>query len=43
MSFEQIGMPDAIKRLYHPAARPALLVTGLETGSGKTTSLAEHD
>jgi twitching motility protein PilT len=38
LSFEQIGMPDAIKRLI-TKPRGLLLVTG-PTGSGKTTSLA---
>jgi twitching motility protein PilT len=38
LSFEQIGMPDAIKRLI-VRPRGLLLVTG-PTGSGKTTSLA---
>src|SRR3954468_16982599 len=38
LSFEQIGMPDAIKRLI-TRQRGLLLVTG-PTGSGKTTSLA---
>jgi twitching motility protein PilT len=38
MSFEQIGMPEAIRRLI-PRPRGLLLVTG-PTGSGKTTSLA---
>jgi twitching motility protein PilT len=38
LSFEQIGMPDAIKRLI-TRPRGLLLVTG-PTGSGKTTSLA---
>jgi twitching motility protein PilT len=38
MSFEQIGMPDAIRRLI-TRPRGLLLVTG-PTGSGKTTSLA---
>jgi twitching motility protein PilT len=38
LTFEQIGMPDAIKRLI-TRPRGLLLVTG-PTGSGKTTSLA---
>src|SRR5262245_9791117 len=38
LSFEQIGMPDPIKRLI-TRPRGLLLVTG-PTGSGKTTSLA---
>src|SRR3954452_19128747 len=38
LSFEQVGMPDAIKRLI-TRPRGLLLVTG-PTGSGKTTSLA---
>jgi twitching motility protein PilT len=38
LTFEQIGMPDAIKRLI-TRPRGMLLVTG-PTGSGKTTSLA---
>ena len=38
LTFEQIGMPDAIKRLL-TRPRGLLLVTG-PTGSGKTTSLA---
>jgi twitching motility protein PilT len=38
LSFEQIGMPDVIKRLI-TRPRGLLLVTG-PTGSGKTTSLA---
>jgi twitching motility protein PilT len=38
LSFEQIGMPDAVKRLI-VRPRGLLLVTG-PTGSGKTTSLA---
>jgi twitching motility protein PilT len=38
LSFEQIGMPEAIKRLI-TRPRGLLLVTG-PTGSGKTTSLA---
>jgi twitching motility protein PilT len=38
LSFEQIGMPDAIRRLI-TRPRGLLLVTG-PTGSGKTTSLA---
>ncbi len=38
LSFEQIGMPDAIKRMI-TRPRGLLLVTG-PTGSGKTTSLA---
>ena len=38
LSFDQIGMPDAIKRLI-TRPRGLLLVTG-PTGSGKTTSLA---
>jgi twitching motility protein PilT len=38
LSFEQIGMPEAIKRLI-TKPRGLLLVTG-PTGSGKTTSLA---
>lgn len=38
LSFEQVGMPDAIKRLI-VRPRGLLLVTG-PTGSGKTTSLA---
>ena len=38
ISFEQMGMPDAIKRLI-TRPRGLLLVTG-PTGSGKTTSLA---
>jgi twitching motility protein PilT len=38
LSFEQIGMPEAIKRLI-VRPRGLLLVTG-PTGSGKTTSLA---
>src|SRR5262249_17714249 len=38
LSFEQIGMPDAVKRLI-TKPRGLLLVTG-PTGSGKTTSLA---
>src|SRR5690242_21290147 len=38
LSFEEIGMPDAIKRLI-TRPRGLLLVTG-PTGSGKTTSLA---
>src|SRR5262245_60331451 len=38
LSFEQIGMPDAIPRLI-TRPRGLLLVTG-PTGSGKTTSLA---
>jgi twitching motility protein PilT len=38
LTFEQIGMPDAIKRLI-VRPRGLLLVTG-PTGSGKTTSLA---
>jgi twitching motility protein PilT len=38
MTFEQIGMPDAIRRLI-TRPRGLLLVTG-PTGSGKTTSLA---
>src|SRR5205814_7998442 len=38
LSFEQLGMPDAIKRLI-TRPRGLLLVTG-PTGSGKTTSLA---
>src|SRR5256885_6653500 len=38
LSFEQIGMPDAIKRLI-TRPRGLLLVTG-PTGSGKTTTLA---
>jgi twitching motility protein PilT len=38
LSFEQIGMPDAVKRLI-TRPRGLLLVTG-PTGSGKTTSLA---
>src|SRR5256885_16604340 len=38
LSFEQIGMPEAIKRLI-TRPRGLLLVTG-PTGSGKTTSPA---
>jgi twitching motility protein PilT len=38
LSFEQLGLPDAIKRLI-TRPRGLLLVTG-PTGSGKTTSLA---
>jgi twitching motility protein PilT len=38
LSFEQLGMPEAIKRLI-TRPRGLLLVTG-PTGSGKTTSLA---
>src|SRR5207253_3093223 len=38
LSFEQIGMPDAIRRLI-TRPRGLVLVTG-PTGSGKTTSLA---
>src|SRR5437870_1414958 len=38
LTFEQIGMPDAIKRLI-TRPRGLILVTG-PTGSGKTTSLA---
>ena len=38
LSFEQVGMPDAIKRLI-VRPRGLILVTG-PTGSGKTTSLA---
>src|SRR5262249_15780056 len=38
LSFEEIGMPEAIKRLI-VRPRGLLLVTG-PTGSGKTTSLA---
>ncbi len=38
LSFEQIGMPEAIKRLI-TRPRGLILVTG-PTGSGKTTSLA---
>ena len=38
LTFEEIGMPDAIKRLI-TRPRGLLLVTG-PTGSGKTTSLA---
>jgi twitching motility protein PilT len=38
LTFEQIGMPDAIKRLI-TRPRGLMLVTG-PTGSGKTTSLA---
>src|SRR4051794_28287796 len=38
LTFEQIGMPDAIRRLI-TRPRGMLLVTG-PTGSGKTTSLA---
>jgi twitching motility protein PilT len=38
LTFEQVGMPDAIKRLI-TRPRGLLLVTG-PTGSGKTTSLA---
>jgi len=38
LTFEQIGMPDAIKRLL-TRPRGLILVTG-PTGSGKTTSLA---
>lgn len=38
LSFEQIGMPEAVKRLI-TRPRGLLLVTG-PTGSGKTTSLA---
>src|SRR5256714_13646131 len=38
LTFEQLGMPDAIKRLI-TRPRGLLLVTG-PTGSGKTTSLA---
>jgi twitching motility protein PilT len=38
LTFEQIGMPDAVKRLI-TRPRGLLLVTG-PTGSGKTTSLA---
>ncbi len=38
LSFEQIGMPEAVKRLI-VRPRGLLLVTG-PTGSGKTTSLA---
>src|SRR6202023_2393874 len=38
LSFEQIGMPEAVKRLII-RPRGLLLVTG-PTGSGKTTSLA---
>jgi twitching motility protein PilT len=38
MSFEQLGMPESIKRLI-TRPRGLLLVTG-PTGSGKTTSLA---
>jgi len=38
LSFEQVGMPEAIKRLI-TRPRGLLLVTG-PTGSGKTTSLA---
>ena len=38
LTFEQMGMPDAIKRLI-TRPRGLLLVTG-PTGSGKTTSLA---
>src|SRR5262245_64133311 len=38
LTFEQIGMPDAIKRLI-TRPRGLLLVTG-PTGSGKTTSRA---
>src|SRR5437763_10017587 len=38
LTFEQIGMPDAIKRLI-TRPRGLLLVTG-PTGAGKTTSLA---
>jgi twitching motility protein PilT len=38
MTFEQIGMPDAIRRLI-TRPRGLILVTG-PTGSGKTTSLA---
>src|SRR5438270_8994180 len=38
LTFEQVGMPDAVKRLI-TRPRGLLLVTG-PTGSGKTTSLA---
>src|SRR5262249_44511880 len=38
LTFEQIGMPDAIRRLI-TRPRGLILVTG-PTGSGKTTSLA---
>src|SRR5260370_41701388 len=38
LTFEQIGMPDAVRRLI-TRPRGLLLVTG-PTGSGKTTSLA---
>src|SRR5207245_6434402 len=38
LSYEQVGMPEAIKRLI-TRPRGLLLVTG-PTGSGKTTSLA---
>src|SRR2546422_270398 len=38
LTFEQIGMPDAIRRLI-TRPRALILVTG-PTGSGKTTSLA---
>src|SRR5438270_9794505 len=38
LTFEQLGMPDAVKRLI-TRPRGLLLVTG-PTGSGKTTSLA---
>src|SRR5262249_8055223 len=38
LTFEQVGMPDAIRRLI-VRPRGLLLVTG-PTGSGKTTSLA---
>src|SRR3984893_1909440 len=38
LTFEQIGMPEAVRRLITPT-RGLLLVTG-PTGSGKTTSLA---
>jgi len=38
LSFEQVGMPDAIRRLI-TRPRGLILVTG-PTGSGKTTSLA---
>src|SRR5207244_6106847 len=38
LTFEQIGMPEAIRRLI-TRPRGLLLVTG-PTGSGKTTSLA---
>src|SRR5438132_4041991 len=38
LTFEQIGMPDAVRRLI-TRPRGLILVTG-PTGSGKTTSLA---